>query len=91
LKNHRSFSPVEEARLLKDIKTHKSGLNRLELYEDLKKSYDKLNDAYGAKKLQQDEAWNLNESCKRKLTLMNEEINNLIRQINEIKLGKFDF
>lgn len=88
--NSRSFSRLEESRLLNDIKQHKHGISQLELYEDRKKSYDKLNDSFKNKKLEQDETWNLDNLNKHKLNILNEECKQLNKNIAEITLGSLN-
>jgi hypothetical protein len=88
--NSRSFSRLEESRLLNDIKQHKHGISQLELYEDRKKSYDKLNDSFKNKKLEQDETWNLDNLNKHKLNTLNEECKQLNKNIADITLGSLN-
>lgn len=67
---------------------HKSGLKLLESYEDLKKSYDRLNEAWKEKKHKLDEVWNLDRVYREQISTMSEECKKLTNLIAEINLGK---
>lgn len=82
--NGRTFSAIEEARILNDIRQLRHGIGQLEQYEHLKNSYDRLNDLFRHKKLELDEAWRAETANRAHLAALIEQIKAIQRHIGEV-------
>jgi hypothetical protein len=85
LSNFRTFSRIEESRLLNNIKIHKQGLVLFDNYEQRKHAYDRLEAMHSEKKSELDATLRSISDIIQKYNIIIEEYNHLSDERNLIE------